>query len=160
MFLSPSNLTRLQFQHQSIGELISRYDIPSLCSRVDPSKWSAFENFVHLVAYQPVFADRVQMMLQNDHAVFSRYVADNDPLFVEYLSKPLESLLAILADDRTKLLAVFESLQEDSLARRGVHPKFGEMTLSEWLSFFLLHESHHMWVMTQLLSAFHQVPQV
>src|ERR1700712_3826490 len=131
MFLSPSNLTRLQFQHQSVAELVSDYDISSLTTRVDPSKWSAFENFVHLVAYQPTFAERVQMMLQNERPVFTRYTADNDPLFHEYLNKPLESLLTVLADDRSKLLAVFESLQKDSLARRGIHPKFGDMILSE-----------------------------
>lgn len=160
MLLSPSNSSRLQFQHQSITELIRGYDIAGLTTRIDPSKWSAFENLVHLVAYQPAFAARVQMMLNNDRPVFSRYVADDDPLFHQYLAKPLDSLLSILDNDRRKLLGVFEPLQLDDLSRPGIHPKFGEMTLSEWVSFFLLHESHHMWVMVQLLSSFNRVRQV
>jgi hypothetical protein len=43
------------------------------------------------------------------------------------------------------------SLSEEDFERTGVHPKFGEMTLSQWLEFFLVHEAHHLYVVLQLV---------
>lgn len=49
MSLSSSIRTRLQFQHQTIDELINGYDEKQLELRVIPEKWSVFENVVHLI---------------------------------------------------------------------------------------------------------------
>jgi hypothetical protein len=42
-------------------------------------------------------------------------------------------------------------LTEEDFARTGVHPKFGAMSLSLWLEFFLVHEAHHLYVVLQLV---------
>jgi hypothetical protein len=52
---------------------------------------------------------------------------------------------------RAKLMARLLSLSEEDFERTGVHPKFGEMTLSQWLEFFLVHEAHHLYVVLQLV---------
>ena len=52
---------------------------------------------------------------------------------------------------RAKLMARLRSLSEQDFQRTGVHPKFGEMSLSLWLEFFLVHEAHHLYAVLQLV---------
>jgi hypothetical protein len=54
---------------------------------------------------------------------------------------------------RAKLMARLLSLCEEDFERTGVHPKFGEMTLSQWLEFFLVHEAHHLYVVLQIVKS-------
>ena len=48
-------------------------------------------------------------------------------------------------------MARLRSLSEEDFQRTGIHPKFGEMNLSLWLEFFLVHEAHHLYVVLQLV---------
>ena len=87
MQLSSSIQTRLQFQHQTVTDLIKGYPEDDLKNQIIPGKWSAFENIVHLVVYQPVFLDRMEIILTGTHPSFQRYVADTDPAFFNGTSK-------------------------------------------------------------------------
>ena len=55
----------------------------------------------------------------------------------------LGEVLSRLAALRAQFVERVDGLSSDELARIGVHSRFGEMTLVEWLEFFLLHEGHH-----------------
>jgi hypothetical protein len=153
MPLSPSILARLTFQHKTIDELITGLEQNQLSNRVNPDKWSAFENIVHLAAYQPTFIQRINLMLSEDEPLFERYVADNDPVFHESLKKPLLQLLNDIAADRQKILNLLEELNETQLKRGGRHKAYGLITLAVWCDFFLLHEAHHLWTIFQLTAA-------
>jgi hypothetical protein len=52
---------------------------------------------------------------------------------------------------RAKLMARLRSLTAEDFERTGVHPRFGEMSLSLWLEFFLVHEAHHLYAVLQLV---------
>src|SRR5882762_1165786 len=93
MPLSPSALSRLEFQHQTIRELIRNTTEENLRRRVQPDKWSAFENIAHLAAYQPMFLARLKKMQEETDPEFNRYVAEQDPNFPPTLAKTLEQLL-------------------------------------------------------------------
>lgn len=67
MPLSSSVLSRLQYQHHTISELTKNFTEEQLRLRVNPDKWSAFENIVHLVAYQPIFIERIELMLKEEN---------------------------------------------------------------------------------------------
>jgi len=60
MSLSASVCSRLQHQHETIYELIRGFSEEQLRQRLQPDKWSAFEQLAHLVSYQPVFMQRLQ----------------------------------------------------------------------------------------------------
>ena len=51
--------------------------------------------------------------------------------------------LAVL---RRRVLELLGGLSDEQLARSGVHPLFGEMTIPMWTEFFLLHEAHHLYI--------------
>jgi hypothetical protein len=150
MPLSASILARLQHQHETIAELIAGLPEEALKSPVNPGKWSAFENIVHLAAYQPTFIHRIKLMLEEDEPVFERYIAENDPLFHKYLEKNLAELIASIAADRELITSLLHQLDEKGLLRTGRHKAYGLISISAWADFFLLHEAHHLWTIFQL----------
>jgi hypothetical protein len=153
MPLSESILARLQYQHKTIDELIDGFSEEQLKNRVNPDKWSAFDNIVHLTAYQPVFRERINLMLKENQPSFERYVADNDPVFHEYQKRSLTQLLETVSSDRVTLLNSLKKLNEDQLNRTGKHKMYGFIRLARWCDFFLLHEAHHLWTIFQLTAA-------
>jgi hypothetical protein len=157
--LSNSLITRLKFQHDTISELILTREENQLKSRQDPTKWSAFEQVVHLVAYQPTFRKRLFEILKGNGPVFERYTADNDPLFYEYLSKPLNELLSILSEDRSAIIDLVLSLTNEQLQLGARHPKYGWLTITGWAEFFLLHEAHHLFAIFMLTKAANTMSQ-
>ena len=151
MPLSPSALSRLEFQHQTIHDLIGDLPEEALRRNVIPNKWSAFENIAHLVAYQPIFIYRLGMMQEQSSPRFERYVADQDPMFAPTVKKPLGQLLSQMDTQRSQISAILQSMDDATLARTGVHPKYGEFSIREWAEFFLLHESHHLYTIFMLV---------
>jgi DinB family protein len=153
MHLSNSIKTRLQFQHETIRELSTDFSEEELKVQVIRGKWSAFENVVHLISYQPTFINRIALMLKEDEPVFERYVAENDPLFNHYLEKDLPELFTILNYDRATLIINLQNIPEEQLIRTGKHLKFGTLTIAQWTEMFLLHEAHHLWTMLGLINS-------
>ncbi|HTS45612.1 MAG TPA: DinB family protein [Puia sp.] len=154
MPLSASILARLQHQHETISELIEGVDEKRLKQRPNPDKWSPFENIAHLASYQPTFINRIKLMLEGNTQGFNRYVAENDPLFHEYLQKSLTELLDDISEKRSIIINELKGFKEEQLSTRVIHPKFGNMTVSQWTDFFLLHEAHHLYTIFQLLGTF------
>jgi len=151
MPLSPSALSRLEFQHQSLNDLIGDLPEAELRRNNIPGKWSAFENIAHLDSYQPVFLWRLEKMQRESNPLFERYVADQDPVFAASLQKRLDQVLADIDTRRSQITAMYLSMDDATLARTGVHPKFGEFDLRRWADFFLLHESHHLYTIFMLV---------
>lgn len=152
MPLSASVLSRLQYQHDSISELIADLREDQLKERPFPGKWSAFENIVHLAAYQPTFITRLHMMAAGNAPLFQRYVADDDPLFHDYLKKSIPELQSDATDKRSFIYGHLSHLNEAQLDLKGRHPVYGLIRVSGWADFFLLHEAHHLWTIFQLTS--------
>ena len=151
MPLSPSALTRLQYQHQTIRELIGNQTEAQLKQTVTPGKWSAFDNIAHLACYQPVFLQRLDRIETEDTPVFERYIAEQDPSFPGYQQRSLTQLLSSIDTERAALLAKLQGLNEIALQRKGRHPRYGLLTVNQWTDFFLLHEAHHLYTIFMLI---------
>lgn len=150
MPLSTSILTRLEHQHKTVRELIKGFDEEQLKRRVNPDKWSVFEQVAHLTSYQPVFFHRIQQMEQQQQPAFERYVADNDPAFTACVRRPLKELEDDMTTQRFIIHNHVGRLSETTLRRTGLHPRYGLMSMVQWTEFFLLHESHHLFTIFQL----------
>ncbi len=150
MPLSQSTATRLQHQHELISDLIRGLSEKQLQHRTIPDKWSAFEQLVHLTAYQPSFSSRLKAIEQEEVPVFEPYMAEKDPLFHECLKLPLKELLENLHTQRFIIFNHVNALSEQTLRRTGRHRKYGPLTIVEWTEFFLVHEAHHLYKLFQL----------
>ena len=160
MPLSPSVLARLKYQHETLNDLIKGLTEDQLKERLNPDKWSAFENIVHLAAYQPTFLQRLQLIASKDTPLFERYIADNDPVFHQYMAYSLKTLLEALSAQRFLINNHITHLSEMTLRREGTHPLYGRFSISQWADFFLLHEAHHLFTIFMLAATirkrFHQ----
>lgn len=144
MFLSASICSRLQHQHETLNDLLNGFSEATLKQRIHQDKWSPFEQVAHLIAYQPVFLQRMQLIDRDDNPVFERYVADNDPAFIDCCKKSLNELKNELFNQRVTIINHLMILTDAALSRTGRHPKYGILTVADWTEFFLLHEAHHL----------------
>ena len=144
MSLSASICSRLQIQHEAIYDLLNGFSEEQLRQRIHKEKWSAFEQVAHLVSYQPVFLQRMQIIQQEADPLFDRYVADSDPSFIACCERSLKELLNDLLAERTIIINHLMTLTGAAIGKTGRHPKYGVLTISEWTEFFLLHEAHHL----------------
>jgi len=147
---SDSQLYRLKYQHETIAELVHGLSEEDLRKEVNPGKWSVQQNIAHLASYQEVFLERLRRIQTEDEPQFGRYVADNDPAFLDACSKTAAQLLEQLSTDRQTILNALLSTSEAAQGRTAIHAKFGKMDMTRWLEFFLLHESHHLYTIFML----------
>ena len=117
--------------------------------RVLPGKWSAQENLAHLARYHEIFLERIDRILSQPKPAFARYSAEEDPEWEQWKNRSRTDVIATLSNLREQLVRKLRSLSDQDLRRIGVHPKFGEMELSQWLEFFLVHEGHHLYLVFQ-----------
>jgi len=150
MPLSTSILTRLEHQHKTVHELTKGFSEEQLKQRVNPDKWSVYQQIAHLASYQPVFLHRMQLVEQQHQPSFERYVADSDPAFLSCLQHSVKDLEDDIATQRFIIYNHLNRLNETALRRIGLHPRYGPMTIVQWTEFFLLHESHHLFTIFQL----------
>ncbi len=72
-----------------------------------------------------------------------------DPGWQDWASRPLEEIRNQVTALRLKLIDRIAGLQASDYARAGIHSAFGEMSLSMWVEFFLVHEAHHLYAILQ-----------
>jgi uncharacterized damage-inducible protein DinB len=147
-----SRLQRCETQLQDFLDAALQ-DVPleTLSASVVPGKWSAHDQLAHLARYHQIFLQRIDRILAEQAPKFPRYRAEDDPEWPAWKGLPTAQLLVRIYSMRAKLMARLRSLSEEDFERTGVHPKFGEMPLSLWLEFFLVHEAHHLYMVLQLV---------
>ena len=148
MAIAKSILDRLDTQLAALETVTSlaRPGAGTLDARPAPEEWSAREHLAHLARHATVFLERVDRILGEDRPALGRYRAEQDPEWPEWRGLPLAEALARLASAQTRLSAWARGLGDDDARRTAVHPAFGEMPVSHWLDFFLLHQAHHLYV--------------
>ncbi|MEE8606862.1 MAG: DinB family protein [Nitrospiraceae bacterium] len=147
MTLSRSASIRLETQLDALSLVLDRASPDAITRRPASGKWSAHENLAHLGRHHEVFIERVQRILAEDRPRLARYRAEEDPEWPKWAALPTDEVLGRLQALRGDLIEIVKYLSPEQLNRIGVHPAFGEMTIPEWIEFFLLHEAHHLYVM-------------
>ena len=147
----PSSVsTRLQYQHKSLMDIIDDLSDEQIRRQIISGKWSIFENIVHLQTYQHTFIKRVRQILDENNPSFPRYSAETDILFLDNCDKSTREVMQDLLTTRKEIAAGMLAFQSTDLTKTGTHPVYGQMTLIQWLNFFLLHEAHHLFTIFKL----------
>lgn len=150
--LGAAILSRLEYQHESLKEYLKVFSEEDFGTHKIPGKWSALENIAHLVTYQPVFTERVNLIRTTVDPLFSTYRADDQPDFIAASKMPLAALLTRLDEDRRSIFLLLEGMPPAEYERVGIHPKYGRYNIRQWTEFFLLHEAHHLFTIFKLMS--------
>ena len=146
----PSLIDRLKSQHKAISAIVSTLDDKKINFSPEPGKWSIHDNIAHLATYQPMFIERMHKILTVDDPQFERYRADDETEFISWRQKPLPLLLEKIDGTRKILVQLLTGLTNEQLERKGKHTKYGNLNISEWTEFFILHEAHHLFTIFQL----------
>ncbi len=149
MNLPEPTATRLKTQLDCLPIILAGVSEDTLNRRPNPDKWSARENLAHLARYHEMFLQRIERIRKEQNPELARYAAENDPEWPRWMALPVNEVLARLRSLRAEMLALVEKLSPAELSRTAIHSRFGEMTLIQWLEFFLLHEGHHLLVVMQ-----------
>lgn len=120
-----------------------------LTSRVVAGKWSPQENLAHLARYNEAFLERMHLILRENNPALPRYRAEEDLEWEKWRQLSYRDLIEKFAKLREQLVDELRQLSDEDYERVGVHPRFGELTLSQWLEFFLVHEGHHLYLVFQ-----------
>ncbi|MER3498324.1 MAG: hypothetical protein C4308_06645 [Chitinophagaceae bacterium] len=150
MLLPTSITTRLEYQHKSLLEIIEGLSDEQIRRPVITGKWSIFENIVHLAVYQHLFINRIRKILSENNPAFEQYTPDIDPEFADNCTKTTREIMQDLITTRRELITGIHSLTASDLHKKGKHSAYGNLSLKEWLNFFLLHEAHHLFTIFKL----------
>jgi hypothetical protein len=124
-----SSLTeRLRNQHKTIASIIIKLNNRQIQQHPIRDKWSIHENIAHLAKYQPVFLDRMRLILTNDGPEFEAYKAEDDDEFEIYCAFTPYELLKKISTDREVIFHLITHLPPNKLERTGTHPKYGKLT--------------------------------
>jgi len=157
MPIPTSITTRLEYQHKSLLDIIEGLSDEEIRRPVITGKWSIFENIVHLATYQRAFLERMRKILDEEIPQFDRYTAETDPLFHDNCSRSTREVMQDLITTRRELIDKIFSLKQEQVQRKGGHPLYGNMTIVQWLNFFVLHESHHLFTIFKLVPQLRKV---
>lgn len=138
--------SRLLHQYGQIDFLINGLSKEFLTKRHNVGKWSIHEHVAHMGRYQEIFAERINLILNNKSPKFERYRAENDNLYENWVNEETRSIIVKTKANRQTLAEMIISLNHLQTVRTGSHPKLGKMNIIEWSEFFLLHESHHLYI--------------
>lgn len=147
MGLSETARARLHGQLGRLDLVLGDADAAALKRRPPSGKWSAHEHLAHLARYHEVFRERLERMLTEEGPSLGRYRAEEDPGWPAWPARDPGDVRRRLLEQRRDLARFLERLTPEQLARTGLHPLFGEMTVNDWIEFFLVHEAHHLYVM-------------
>ena len=146
----PSLNDRLKNQHLCLQEIVSETSRERKRFPPAPGKWSIHDNLAHLAKYQPVYLERMKIILSENIPEFGPYLAEHDSQFEEWRARKGGELYETLKSDREIIFNFITNLNTEQLSRKGRHKKFGELTIVQWTEFFLLHEAHHIFTVFKL----------
>lgn len=110
-----------------------------------PDTWSPYRVVGHLTYIEESdWIDRTRVILEHGtERVFEP--VDREAGFTHFRDWKLNDLLDRFDSVRTSNLKTLEALVEvGDLERRGVHPKFGEVTISQLLATWVVHDLNHL----------------
>ncbi len=130
---------------ETLRALLSGLPDGWLTGNEGPGTWSPYQVVGHLVHVEEVdWIDRTKVILEHGtDRVFEP--VDREAGFTRFAGWSLEQLLERFDELRdANLRSLSELVGPEDLARRGVHPTFGEVTLGQLLATWVVHDLNHL----------------
>ena len=143
--LPRSTLLRLETQLEVLPLLLRGASPEAIMARSASHEWSPHENLAHLARHHAIFRERLQRIITEDTPKLARYRAEDDPSWAKWSSLATDEVISRLQTLRAEILQFIKGLSDAELNRVGIHPLFGQMDVTHWVEFFLLHEAHHLY---------------
>jgi hypothetical protein len=143
--LPKSTLQRLETQLDVVPLLLRDAEAEALMARTASGEWSPHENLAHLARHRAIFLERIHRIIAEESPGLARYRAEEDSSWSEWSSLSTDEIVTQLNTLRAEIVRFIKGLSDAGTNRVGIHPLFGQMDLTHWVEFFLLHEAHHLY---------------
>ncbi|HEX9373614.1 MAG TPA: DinB family protein [Roseiflexaceae bacterium] len=138
---------RLKRQVQGLGDAALRF-------RPGPAEWSVVEVVGHLADVEALYTARIRQMLATDHPTFPPFDPDATVRQRDYQNKQIGFLLITFAERRAEHLELLRVLRPAQLARTGLHPTRGAISVADSIAILAWHDGNHSGQIAANLAAF------
>ena len=119
--------------------------------RPSPGKWSAHEHACHLAAVQPMFLERLALMVEQDHPTLRPYLPDRDHPEDALLAVDLDDALARFQEQRAELVGRLRGLRPGDWDRTAEHPEYIRYSVFILFRHAVMHDMLHSYRIEELL---------
>jgi hypothetical protein len=140
---------------EQLKRQIAGLDEAALRFRPAPDEWSIMELVGHIIDVGTMWPARTRQMLATDNPT----LAAVDPAWVrqrDYQNKQPDFLLITLAEQRAEYVEFLRILRPAQLARTGIHPTRGPLTVEQGIAALADHYRIHSEQIAANLAAFRQ----
>jgi len=140
---------------EQLKRQIQGLDDAALRFRPAPNEWSIMELVGHIIDVGTLWPGRTRQMLATDNPT----LAALDPDWVrqrDYQNKQPSFLLITLAEQRAEYVEFLRILRPAQLARTGIHPTRGPLTVEQGIAALADHDRIHSEQIAANLAAFRQ----
>ena len=127
---------------------------PWLMNNEGPDTWSPYDVVGHLIHGEETdWIPRARIILEDGESrAFTPF--KREAMFEKSKGKSINELLDTFAQLRAKSLRQLDELNltPEMLARRGLHPELGQVTLSQLLSTWVVHDLSHIGQIVRVMS--------
>lgn len=138
---------------QNLLHNVSQTDVTTFRDPNDGVKgWTVLEVVCHLRDFEEVIRLRIQMLSTEDNPRFP--IWDHDALVTEkaYNQQDLQEVLQTLLKSRRALQDTFTGLPAELWERTGVHPEYGDYSMTDVALQVGWHDVNHMEQITRILN--------
>lgn len=111
--------------------------------RPKPGRWSAHEHACHLAAVQPMFVERLDLMLAQPHPTIRPYLPENEHAQDALLAIDLEEALGRFARERADLGGRLRRLGPTDWDRTAEHPEYSRYSVFILFRHAAMHDMLH-----------------
>ena len=126
-----------------LRKLVAGLSAEQVRARPIPGKWSILEVVCHLADFEPVYLDRLKVILVQDRPTFFGRDENAFAAKFAYHQRDLAEELKIIESCRQSMSRILRTLPAADFQRLGVHNEAGEMTFEALLRRVTGHVTHH-----------------
>jgi hypothetical protein len=112
-------------------------------ARVDPERFTLREAVAHLADWETVLLDRVRRIAEEDKPVLPNIDEWERGLEKGYSKTDWRSQLDLLESRRAEFIAYVQALPPATLARTGIRPEIGEISIMDVAQLIPIHDVYH-----------------
>jgi DinB superfamily len=136
-----------------LRERVSGLTDAQLTTHFQPDEWTVAQNVHHLADSHMNSFIRMRLILTEERPTLKPYDQDIWATLPDSGTTALEESLGILDGLHARWVRLFESLDEVTWQRSGLHPENGEVTLEDILRIYAAHGQGHIDQISRVLAA-------
>ncbi len=144
-------LTVLKHTPDLVASIIGECPQEILKRRPPSGRWSIYEHACHLSVVQPMFTERLELMLREPRARITPYTPSEEEAGGSLLEMDLDSTMEGFSAGRGALVERLEGIGSEEWHRQAEHPEYGRYSVFIMMRMVAMHDLFHGYRMNDLL---------